>query len=467
MLATDFKRTKLVVTLGPATDSYQSIKELVAAGANCLRLNMSHGDHTEHSRRIAWGRKVQTELKKPVSILVDLQGPKIRMGDLPAEGVILTPGKTIQLALGANYGTTGILPVQYDIAGKVKHGEAIALADGRFRLQVKSVRGRVITATVVTGGILTSRKGINLPDTDFGEDTFTVKDSADLAFGIDQQADYIGLSFVQRPGDVTNLKRRLYKAGSAAAVITKVETKLAVEHLEEIVKVSDAVMVARGDLSQEIASEQVPAIQQRMVEYGQIYQKPVIIATQMLLSMMHAPQPTCAEVSDVATAVMQKADAVMLSDETTIGDYPIATVATMKRIIVATQAVTRASNIIPSRESRPGDISQAAITLAQITGAKAIIAETSSGQTARSLASFRPPVPIIAITHNQATYQQMALLWGCKSFYADSPKEAAAKVIAQLKKAGNIKRGEAVVIASGQRPGVSGETDTVRVEVVK
>ncbi len=469
MLAANFKRTKIVATLGPATDNYQIIKELVAAGANCLRLNMSHGDHHEHARRIAWGRRVQKELAKPVAILVDLQGPKIRVGDLPAEGVELIPGKTVQLAAQANYTKTGIIPVQFDIAKKVRKGETIYLADGRFRLKVKSVRGKLIAAEVSVGGILTSRKGINLPDTDFDGDIFSAKDQADLEFGVHYGADYIGLSFVQRGQDIKNLKARLAKLGSPARVMAKIETKLAVKHMEEIIQATDAVMVARGDLSQEVMPEQVPVIQQQIVSLARKYQKPSVVATQMMLSMVHAPQPTCAEVSDVATAVMQAADAVMLSDETTIGDYPVEAVAMMRRIILFSQLTGPQVPIYSSSEdhTQPNAISKAAITLAIQTDAKAIIAETTSGQTARNIASFRPLTPVIMVTHNLMVYQQLAIMWGGWSFCVKSPDVAARTVINQLKKAGAVNRGDAVVIASGHQPGLTGGTDTVRVQIVK
>lgn len=469
MLAANFKRTKIVASVGPATDSLQTIKELVSAGANCLRMNMSHGDYDEHLRRIEFGRQAQEELSKPVAILVDLQGPKIRVGELPPEGAELYPGKIVKLAFHTDYAKTGIIPVQYDISKKIKKGETIYLADGRFRLQVKKINDGVISAEVTAGGTLLSRKGINLPDTDFGGDIFTVKDVADLAFAVKNNADYVGLSFVQRPEDIIELKKRLKKLGSEAAVIAKIETKLAVKNLEEIVKVSDAVMVARGDLAMEVLPEQVPLIQQHIVRLGQKHQKPVIVATQMLLSMVHSPQPTRAEVSDVATAVMQGADAVMLSEETTVGDYPIATVAMMKRIIIQTQLVAPPATaaLISNDHTKPNAISAAAITLAEQTGAKVIIAETTSGQTARNITSFRPSMPVIMVTHHEKVYQQMAIVWGGKSFYVKSPRGADKVVIDLLKKAGNVVKGDAIVIASGNQPGVTGGTDTVRLQVVK
>ncbi|MFI5240594.1 MAG: pyruvate kinase [Candidatus Saccharimonadia bacterium] len=468
MLASNFKRTKIVATMGPAVDSQKTITELVAAGANCLRANMSHGDFVEHERRIKYARVAQKVLGKPVAVLVDLQGPRIRVGVLPNDGVLLRPGETVRFGFHASYEKSGIIPIQYDISKVVKRGETIYLANGAMQVTVKKVVDGTIVAEVTLGGTLTSKKGINLPDTDFGGDIFTVKDVADLAFAVAQAADYIGLSFVQTPGDVTAVKKRLKKLGSSAQVIAKIETKMAVKNLEEIVKVSDAVMVARGDLAMEILPEQVPIVQQHIIRLGQKHQKPIIVATQMLLSMVSSPQPTRAEVSDVATAVMQGADAVMLSEETTVGDYPIATVAMMKRIIVETQlmAPPLTGPLISEDRTKPNAIAAAAITLAEQTSAKVIIAETTTGQTARNVSSFRPSMPIIMVTHNEAVYRQMAIYWGGKSFFVNNPNKATDVVIDLLKKAGNVHKGDAIVVTSGHQPGLAGGTDTIRVQIV-
>jgi pyruvate kinase len=469
ILAEKFKRTKIVATIGPATHSRQIIKELVAAGANCLRMNMSHDEQHVHGERIKWARLVQQELGKPVAILVDLQGPKIRIGELPPGGVELRPGVEVRFGHHAKYDETGIIPVQYDLSRKVKKGETIFLYDGRLQVVVKHIRDGIITGRVAVGGTLTSRKGINLPHTDFAGDIFTIKDASDLAFGVQNDADYIGLSFVQRASDIISLRKKLQRMGSNAQIIAKIETKLAVKNLEEIVQASDVLMVARGDLAIEIPSEQVPVVQQRIVLLGQKYQKPVIVATQMLASMTGSPQPTRAEVSDVATAVMQGADAVMLSEETTVGDYPVVTVATMKRIILETQDgyPPMTNQLLADDRNKPNAIASSAAILARQLGAKVIIAETTSGQTARNLSSFRPRMPIVMVTHDKRVYQQMALLWGGKSYYLKNFKLASEQVITVLKKAGNLNRGDTVLVASGHQSGVSGGTDTLRVQIVK
>ncbi len=469
MLAASFKRTKIVASVGPATHSQQSINELVAAGANMLRLNMSHDVHEAHAQRVRWARQAQVKLGKPVALLIDLQGPKIRIGDLPPGGVELKKGAEVKFGYHTKYDETGIIPVQFNLAKKVKKGETIFLFDGRLRVNVLYIREGVITAKVVSGGTLTSRKGINLPDTDFGGDIFTVKDHSDLAFAVQNDADYIGLSFVQRAAEVVELKKRLKRMGSDAHVVAKVETKLAVKNLEAIVQASDGIMVARGDLAVEIPSEQVPVIQQQIVRLGQKYQKPVIVATQMLGSMTASPQPTRAEVSDVATAVMQGADAVMLSEETTVGEYPIATVTMMKKIILHTQLISPPPTNEPLSDQpiQPNAIAAASVQLARHMDAKVIIAETTSGQTARNVSSFRPPMPVIIVTHDKRVYQQMSIIWGGKSYLEKTSKDAAEKVIAELKRAGNVNRGDAVVIASGNQPGMSGGTDTLRVQIVK
>ncbi len=468
MLAASFKRTKIVASIGPATHSYDAIKHLVLAGANCIRLNMSHDVHEFHAQRIAWARQVSKDLGKPVSVLVDLQGPKIRVGELPEEGIQLVTGSTVHLAYGADYETDGMIPIQFDFSGKMKKGEVIYLYDGRLAAEVMKVSGKVITAKVTAGGLLKKRKGINLPDTDFSGDILTEKDIADLKFAVEQDADFIGFSFVQTPEDIEDLRSRLKKHKSHAAIIAKIETKAAVKHLEAIVASSDGVMVARGDLAVEVLPEQVPVIQKHIVDLGQKHQKPVIVATQMMMSMIDSPQPTRAEVSDVATAVMQGADAVMLSEETTVGEFPIETVAMMKRVIVYTQSIMPPASTVPAiGDKNPASaISAAAITLARQIDAKVIIAETSTGKTARNLASFRPPMPIIMVTNNPKTYQQLPIVWGGKSYFLPKAHGASKTIIEMLKAAGNVHEGDLIVVARGNQPGVPGNTDTIEVKAV-
>lgn len=469
MLAANFKRTKIVASLGPATDNLSSITAVIKAGANCVRLNLSHGTHQEHADRVKLVREIAKEIGKPVPVLMDLQGPKIRIGELPEGGIRLAKGQEIQLSLEGNYAENGVIPMQYDFTSKAKVGEEMFLYDGQLQATIQRIENGTIWATVKTGGTLTSRKGINLPDTDFAGDIFTEKDEEDLVFAVNAGADLIGLSFVQSANDVANLRRRLKNLRSEAGIIAKIETKLAVTNLEAIMAAADAVMVARGDLAVELPAETVPVVQKKIVELGQQLNKPVIVATQMMQSMVNAPRPTRAEVSDVATAVMQGADAVMLSEETTIGKFPSQAVAMMKKVILHTQTFspppTRQPN--PGEDSQQNAISAAAVVLAKQINAKAIIAETVSGQTALNIASFRPSVPVIIVTNRRSTYLQQALVWGGRPYLRKSPKSASSEVMDLLKQDHNVKNGDHIVVVSGHQAGVAGGTDRLQIYVIK
>jgi pyruvate kinase len=317
----DFKRTKIIATVGPATDSYEAVLKLVKLGANGLRLNFSHGSHEEHGQRISWIRKASREYGKPVAIIQDLQGPKIRLGDF--DGVInVRSGQSLTFKYKCDYTNTGFIPTQFDLSKKVKRGERIYLYDGKVRTTVVSVKDGLVHARVENDGILLKRKGINLPDTDFGGDTITLKDKKDLAFGSTQDIDYVAQSFVQSAADIRNMRLIMKRLGMSAKIIAKFETKSAMENMEEIVAETDVIMIARGDLAVEVAAESVPVIQRKLIGLGMKHMKPSIVATQMLFSMTESPEPTRAEVSDVATAVIVGADCVMLSDETANGKYP-------------------------------------------------------------------------------------------------------------------------------------------------
>jgi pyruvate kinase len=312
---------------------------------------------------------------------------------------------------------------------------------------------------------------MNLPDTDLGGDILTDKDITDIKFAVTHDCDYIALSFVQTARDIKNLKTRLKALNSDLKVIAKIETKAAVDNLEEIIEATDALMVARGDLATETLPEAVPATQRRMIELARKYKKPVIVATQMLESMIQSPSPTRAEVSDVATAVLEGSDAVMLSGETAMGLFPVETVQMMKRIILYTEReeMNRMPKISSSdygQEQQDNAISAAAVVLARQLPAKMIIAETSSGQTARNIASLRPCVPLAIVTENERVYFQMALVWGGKAYYHKQPRTAAEFAIKELKAAGGVRSGDALVLASGHQPGVTGGTDTVEIKIV-
>lgn len=462
----EYKRTKIIATVGPSTNSYTSIKQLIAEGANGIRLNFSHGNYEERLKQIPWIRKASKELSKPVAIIQDLQGPKIRLGEFD-DIITVQAGQSLRFGYKSNWVETGVIPTQYDLSTKIKRGERLYLYDGKVRTTVTSVKDGVVHARAENNGILIQRKGINLPDTDFLGDVITEKDKADLAFGSQQDIDYVAMSFVQTPADIEHMQRLIKNLGSPRKVIAKIETKLAVENLEAIVRASDAVMVARGDLAVETAPESVPIVQRQIIGLGLQYGKPTIVATQMLASMTEMPEPTRAEVSDVATAVLVGADCVMLSDETANGQYPVEAVNIMKRVIMYTQTHAPVKAIFPSvknaDESRQLAISRGIISLANSIRAKAIVAETKSGATALQIAAERPEIPLIAVTDDPRTAQQLAIVYDVKSYVRPVSKHAAIKLTDFLRSTHVLKKGDIVVTASGQYPGVVGTTDTIKV----
>ena len=464
----NFKRTKIIATVGPATDSYEMILGMIKAGANGIRLNFSHGSHEERTRQIKWVRQASQELGKPVAIIQDLQGPKIRLGDF--DGVVeVKKGQGLSLGYQADYAASGILPVQYDLSAKVRRGERLFLFDGRVRTTVTSVRDKQVRVEVENDGWLIQRKGINLPDTDFGGDIITAKDKADLVYGSAQDIDYVALSFVQSGKDIKKLRQLLHSLNSTAKVIAKIETKAAVDNIEEIMDVSDVVMIARGDLAVETPAESVPIVQRQITGLGRRYGTPTIVATQMLVSMTESPEPTRAEVSDVATAALVGADCVMLSDETANGKYPIESVMTMKRVSRYAEGHNPLTVSFPEYEdrSRQASISKAVISLAENIGAKAIVAETKSGATALQIASLRSVIPIIAVTSDTRTAQQLAIVYNTKSYVRPVDPLAASKLTDWLRKSKVLHKGDIVVTASGRYPGVVGTTDTIKVRVLE
>lgn len=465
----DFKRTKIIATVGPATNNYQAILDLIKAGANAIRLNFSHGTYEERDQQIAWVRQASAELNKPIALIQDLQGPKIRLGDF--EGVLpVQKGQSLSFAYKSDYKNSGAIPTQYDLSKKVKRGQRLYLYDGKLQTTISSVHNGIVYARAENDGILISRKGINLPDTDFGGDILTSRDRKDISYGLDKGFDYIALSFVQSADDIKHLRRHLDNLASDAKIIAKIETKAASEQLEEIIQQADATMVARGDLAIEVTPEAVPIIQRKIVGFGLKYGKPSIVATQMLASMAESPEPTRAEVSDVATAVLIGADAMMLSDETAAGKYPIKTVETMDRVIHFTQDHAPLRPIFYDETKTNPDyqtaISKAIITLAQSVKATAIVAETKSGATALKIAARRPQQPIIVVTSSKKVAQQLTILYGSVTFIRKDEHYQAAKLTDWLKLNKVLKKGDIVVTASGHRPGVVGTTDTIKVRAL-
>lgn len=463
-----FKRTKIIATVGPATNSYQAISDLIKEGSNGLRLNFSHGKAEERTAQIKWIRRVSEKLKKPVAIIQDLQGPKIRLGDF--DGIInVAPGQSLAFKYKADYERSGHIPLQYDLSKKVKRGERLQLFDGKIKTRVTSVKEGVVYVRAENEGILISRKGISVPDTDFEGDVITAKDRKDLAFGSTADVDYVALSFVQSERDIEQLRRRLQVLGSTAKIIAKIETKAATENLEAIVRSADGVMVARGDLAIETNSESVPVIQRQIIGLGLKYAKPTIVATQMLASMVDSLEPTRAEVSDVATAVIVGADAVMLSDETAIGKHPIESIKAMKRIVRYTESNQPLKAVFPESEQKrtsQAAISNAIISLADEVEAQAVVAETKSGATALQIASKRPERPVVAVTSDRRVYHQLAIVYGVKSYLRPDEKLQATKLTNWLHRSKVLKKGDVVVTASGRHPGVVGTTDTIKVRIL-
>jgi len=468
--AIHFKRTKIIATVGPATNSYEAIYDLIKAGANVLRLNCSHGTNDERSKQIEWIRAASEAYGKPVAILLDLQSPKIRLGDF--EGVFpVEAGQHLRFKYKANLQSDGIIPMQYDISKKVQRGERLLLYDGKIRTEITNVRDGIVYARAESEGVLIKRKGMNLPDTNFDGDIITKKDRQDLAFGSIADIDYVAMSFIQTAHDVKSIRRIMKGLGMVdRKIIAKIETVSALEHIDSIVDEADAVMIARGDLATETGPELVPIEQRRIVGLCRRKGKPVIVATQMLATMTESLEPTRAEVSDVATAVLIGSDSVMLSEETAAGRYPTEAVKIMKKVITYAEQNSPHDVIINSYDdslgSRHSAVCSAAIILANEIGATAIVAETKSGATALQLASRRPHHPIIAVTSDKRVAQQLCLVYGIKSFVRPDSKYAADKLTTWLVKQKIFEKGDVVVSASGKYPGKVGTTDTIKVRVL-
>jgi len=446
-MSNTFKRTKILATLGPATNSPEKIKQLIEAGANGFRLNFSHGSYEERLDQIKWIRDASAEVGRTVAILQDLQGPKIRLGVLKNNHLDVKAGDEIVLdyAIQEHDGSTN-LPIQYNLANKVKVGEPVYLFDGKIRGEmIERVSDTAIKIRILNDGFLMSRKGLNLPDTDFGGDILTPKDLADVEFGADKDIDFVALSFIQSADDINNLRQIMLSHGSTAQIIAKVETKAAIEMeaLKEIVKAADGVMIARGDLAVETSPEIVPIVEREAIRLCRKYGKLSIVATQMLASMVDNPEPTRAEVSDVATAVILGTDVVMLSDETANGSYPVEAVKMMAKTVRYTQS-RWPMNDMPieygEKNRRRNAIANAAVVVANQVDADVIIAETKSGATAARIAACRPELPIAAVTPNKRVAQQLALSYATRSYVREEGEHVGTKLAKELLDWGTFRR---------------------------
>lgn len=414
-------RTKIVATIGPASDSPETIKAMLLAGMSVARLNFSHGSYDDHAQRIQRLRAIAAELHMPLTLLQDLQGPKIRVGDLPSEGIELLPEASLTLVpLSEFEGQPGAIAIDYpDVAAEAEPGTQVLLDDGLLELEVKEIDGNAVLCRVVTGGILKSHKGVNFPTLNLRLPSMTEKDKQDLEFGVAQGVDIISLSFVRQAADVQELKALLREQGAEIPVLAKLEKPQAIANLEAIVDECDAIMVARGDLGVEMSPEKVPLLQKRIIRLCNQKGIPVITATQMLDSMIRNPRPTRAEVSDVANAIMDGTDAVMLSGESAVGDYPIESVQMLARIATDVEPETEYINYPPPAISDPHAISEALNAIDQVVDLRCIVTFTETGHSARLAAAERPSVPVVAVTANYRVYHRLNLAWGVAPLLVD------------------------------------------------
>jgi pyruvate kinase len=467
--------TKIVGTLGPASTSREAIRDLMEAGLNVARINFSHGTHEQHLERIRNVREAARELGRHVAILGDLQGPRIRIGDL-ADPVMFEPGAEVVLVPEAEPHDVARMeiPVTYEaLADDVRAGDRILINDGLIELVTLAVEGRRVRARVVHGGPVKSHKGMNLPGVNVSAPSITDKDRADIEFAIEHDLDYLALSFVRRAEDIASLRSLIPKQ---MLICAKIEKDQALDNIEEIVRATDSVMVARGDLGVELPFERVPLAQKQLIQLGQRHGKPVITATQMLESMVEHPRPTRAEASDVANAILDGTDAVMLSAESAAGAYPRLAVQAMQRIIAEIETHPVASSELRDERRTRGAyvatedaIAAATVAAARQLAAPAIIVFTKSGFTARILASHRPPVPIVALTDEPRVARQMALVWGVIPELVPHQNSYAEMVqlgLASLVRDGLASPGERILVTAGIPFDVTGTTNLMKVEVV-
>lgn len=470
------RKTKIVCTIGPASDSMEILKKLLLAGMNVARLNFSHGTHEEHERRITAIRRAAMEVGKNVAIMLDTKGPEIRLGYFKEEPVLLEEGAIVTLTTEPVEGDREHIPVAYpDLPRDVREGDTILIADGLIALKVLSTGITEVKCLVVNGGELSSQKGVNVPGATENLPAVTEKDIQDIRFGVEHKLDYIAASFIRKSTDVLSIREIIEKAGGNLDIIAKIESRKAVENLDDIIKVSDGIMVARGDLGVEIPVEEVPLVQKAIIEKCNLLGKPVVTATQMLESMIHNPRPTRAEASDIANAIFDGSDALMLSGETAAGKYPVESVVTMARIAERAEAALHYEEVlgkkgtVSSRQTVTNAIGLATCAIAQALGAAAIISSTESGHTAKMVSKYRPRAPIVAVTPHEEVMRKLVLNWGVQPLLAKGGKSTdeimTAAIDASLN-AGLIKGGDLVVFTAGIPVGIKGTTNLIRVHTV-
>ncbi|MDR8013879.1 pyruvate kinase [Ectopseudomonas guguanensis] len=466
------KKVKILATLGPAIRDAAHIRQLVEAGVNLFRLNFSHGEHADHAQRYQWVREVERELNQPIGILMDLQGPKLRVGRFAEGKVQLVNGQSLRLDLDATPGDASRVNLPHpEIIEALQPGMSLLLDDGRLRLKVTAKQNDAVITEVIAGGELSDRKGVNMPEAVLQLSPLTEKDRRDLAFGLELGVDWVALSFVQRPEDIVEARELI---GGKAFLMAKIEKPSAVQHLEEIAKLCDAIMVARGDLGVEVPAENVPRIQKDIVRTCRQLGRPVVVATQMLESMRFSPAPTRAEVTDVANAVAEGADAVMLSAETASGDYPLETVQMMSKIIRQVENGPDYQSQLdvgrPQAEATASDAISCAIRrISSILPVAALVNYTESGSSSLRASRERPKAPILSLTPSLTTARRLTVAWGIYSVVNERLRRveevtSTALEIAQAQ--GMAKRGETVVITAGEPFGQPGSTNSLRIETL-
>ena len=466
------RRAKIVCTIGPAVESVEKIAELVDAGMNMARLNLSHGDHTEHQLRLDMVRAAAKKSNKPVAVLVDLQGPKIRLARFADGPHELSRGDIFTITTDDVDGTKERVGTTYKgLPGDCKAGDYILIDDGKVTVQVTKVSANEVVTTVIQPGMVSNNKGLNLPGVAVSVPALSEKDKADLRWGLKAGADFIALSFVRSAADLKDVHAVMDEVGIRIPVIAKIEKPQAVENLQEIVDAFDGIMVARGDLGVELPIEEVPMVQKRCITLARESAKPVIVATQMLDSMISNSRPTRAEATDCANAVLDGADALMLSGETSVGAFPIETVQTMARIIEHTENV--ALDQIPPLKHSPatkgGAITKAATEVGLIVGAKILVAFTQSGDSARRMSRLRSPIPMLAMTPDNGTYNRLSLSWGVEPMLTavvNHTDEMVMQVDTLLIESKRVKIGDLVLIVAGSPPGIPGSINAMRVHKI-
>ena len=472
------RRTKIVCTIGPSCNTQEGITNLFLHGMNVARINFSHGTHETHERSIKYIRKTAKENDYSIAVLMDLQGPKIRVGQMKHSGQVLEDGALVKITGKEVEGTNKVIPIDYkSLAQEAEVGDKILFDDGLLEVKITNKFDDELEAKVVVGGLLKSRKGVNLPNVDISIPALTEKDEKDLEFGLKQDVDFVALSFVRSAKEVKNLKQRIKNAGSEATVIAKIEKPEALEVIDEIIDVADGIMVARGDLGIEIATEEVPFVQKMIIEKCRKFGKPVITATQMLDSMIINPRPTRAESSDVANAVLDGTDAVMLSAETAAGKYPMEAVNVMDRI--CRKIEERRLQLYNSLQYRKPNLKEkqiiesiafSCIAMADNVEASVISTITHSGNTARRIAKFRPKVPIFAFTETQKVRRQLNLVWGVQSVRLDElfDTDKSVRIMEHyLEDRGMVKVGDRVIIATGMPTAQRGRTNMIKVSTIE